>query len=149
MIVCKFSGSRVCGCLLVVLTALLTGCGSSGYHVSGKATFDGKPIPVGKIYFTPDASKGNDGASGWADIKDGAFNTSASGGMGIVGGPTLVRIEGADGLRIDDDRPNGNPLFTHYETAVDLPKSTTTKDFDVPASAKDAAPPSAPAAIVP
>jgi len=135
----------VYGCLLFLLCAALLGCGgSSGYHISGNATFNGKPIPVGKIYFTPDAAKKNTGAAGWADIKDGKYDTRSSGGMGIIGGPTLVRIEGSDGVKLDEERPNGTPLFAYYETPVDLPKSNSTKDFDVPASAASATPPSAP-----
>lgn len=135
----------VSACLLFLLACCVhSGCGgSSGYHVSGKATFNGKPIPLGKIYFTPDAKKGNTGAAGWADIKDGAYNTAGAGGSPVLGGPTLVRIEGVDGVRIDDERPNGNPLFGYYETSVDMPKSGTTKDFDVPASAANAVPPGA------
>jgi len=108
--------------------------------VSGKVTFHGKPIPLGKIYFIPDGSKGNTGAAGYADIKDGEYDTKGQGGKGMIGGPMLVRIEGVDGVKIDEERPNGNPLFPAYETQVDMPKSSTTKEFDVPLSAKDRKP---------
>jgi len=118
-----------------LICCLALGCGEKIYRVSGKATFAGKPIPVGKIYFTPDAAKGNSGPSGYATIKDGQYDTATGGGQGILGGPMVVRIEGADGVKIDEERPNGKPLFAHYETQLEMPKSTTTKDFDVPASA--------------
>ena len=138
-------------CLTSLFVCLLVGCGDGGgrHHVSGNATFAGKPIPTGKIYFTPDASKGNSGAAGWADIQDGKFDTKAPGGQATIGGPMLVRIEGADGVRIDEERPNGNPLFPFYETQVDLPKSSSTRDFDVPAEAVNYQPPSAEPAIIP
>jgi hypothetical protein len=128
--------------LLVFVVAALLGCGDgNGYRVSGKATFEGKPIPVGRIYFTPDAAQQNTGAAGYAAIKDGAYDTSAEGGMGVVAGPMIVKIEGSDGVRTDDEHPFGNQLFYPYETKANLPKSSSTKDFDVPASAVNPPPP--------
>ncbi len=111
--------------------------------MSGKVTFKGQPIPAGKIYFIPDASKGNTGATGYADIKDGSYDTSASGGSGSIGGPMIVSIEGIDPAakpdKIDKDDKSGEilvkSLFPRYETPVDMPKSAETKDFDVPAAA--------------
>lgn len=127
---------------IVVMTAAMLGCGASdGYRVSGKATFEGKPIPIGRIYFTPDASKQNTGAAGYATIKDGTYDTSAEGGMGVLGGPMIVKIEGSDGVRTDDEHPFGNQLFYAHEVPVDLPKSSTTKDFDVPSTAVNPPPP--------
>jgi len=121
--------------LTVSCCFLLAGCGSGAYSVSGNVTFAGKPIPVGKIYFTPDAAKGNTGPAGYAEIKDGKYSTSAAGGRDVIGGPMVVRITAADGVKIDEERPNGKPLFPPYQVVADLPKSSTTKDFDVPASA--------------
>jgi len=105
---------------------LALGCGSKLHHVSGTVTFKGKPVPQGKIYFSPDGSKGNKGAAGFADIKDGAYDTKAKGGQGTIGGPVIVTIQGSDGSKA---------LFVEYKTPVDLPKEGTTKDFDVPESA--------------
>jgi hypothetical protein len=142
----------ICAALALLASALILGCGGDGasrFNVSGSATFAGKPIPVGKIYFTPDAAKGNSGAAGYADIKDGKFSTASAGGMGTIGGAMLVRIEGADGIALDEDRPNGNPLFTFYEVAVEFPKESTTKDFDVPADAAKAQPPDARQLVTP
>jgi len=134
---------------MLLIACLAAGCGgSSGYHMSGNATFNGKPIPVGRIYFMPDGSKGNTGAASSADIKDGKYDTSA-GGQGAVGGPMIVKIEGFDGVKTDEDRPSGNPLFAFYETPFDMPKGSSTKDFDVPASAVSAQPPTAPQIVVP
>jgi len=133
-----------------MVCCLAVGCGGGkSYHVSGKASFAGKPIPVGKIYFTPDAAKGNSGATGYADIKDGKYDTSAAGGMGIIGGPMIVRIEGSDGVKIDEERPGGKPLFPEYQKAEDFPKAATTKDFDVPASAASGKPGATGGVIVP
>jgi hypothetical protein len=127
------------GCLL------LLGCGGEKtYRVSGNVTFKGQPLPVGKIYFIPDGSKGNTGPSGYADIKDGKYDTDATGGRGCAGGPMIIAIEGTD--------PNAPPakakkgeesaeatvklLFPRYEVKEDLPKSDVSKNYEVPAEAE-------------
>jgi len=112
--------------VLALLCCVALGCsGGSGSRVSGEGTFNGQPVPVGKIYFTPDSSKGNSGAPGFADIKDGKYDTAATGGQGTAGGPTVVKIEGSDGTKA---------LFADYTTTAELSKGATSKDFDVPAS---------------
>ena len=43
---------------LGALALVALGCGDGkGYRLTGKVTFKGQPIPVGKIYFNPDGSK--------------------------------------------------------------------------------------------
>jgi hypothetical protein len=120
-----------------IVCSAVVGCGRGPrlYRVSGNATFAGNPIPVGKIYFTPDGSKENAGPAGYAEIRNGKYDTSASGGQGIIGGPMVVKIEGNSGAEAVDDNSAAPPLFPPYETTADLPKSSTTKDFDVPADA--------------
>lgn len=128
---------------VIAALACLTfsGCGGDpGYHISGKATFDGKPIPQGKIYFSPDNAKGNSGASGYADIKNGEYNT-ASGGKKHLGGAMLVKIEGFDPTESGPEVPveasetTIKALFPVYEIKTELTKGSSTKDFDVPAKA--------------
>src|SRR5262245_56260581 len=89
---------------LACCLALGCGGGRAVYSISGNVTFSGKPIPVGRIYFSPDSSKGNIGLTGYADIKEGKYDSSVSGGRGIAGGATVVRIEGSDGVKIDEER---------------------------------------------
>lgn len=141
--------------LIFGLAFVNLGCGGGDdtFRVTGKVTFDGKPVPKGKIYFMPDSSKGNTGPSGFADIIDGQYDTRATGGRGIVGGATIVAIEGFD--------PQGSPtkdlkkyskgpdklteedfvevsvqtLFPRYEVKEEFPAENTTKDFEVPAEA--------------
>jgi len=120
----------------LLATALVgaAGCGSrSDHHLSGKVTFGGQPVPVGRIFFDADASKQNTGASGFANIEEGEYDT-AKGGKGVAGGPTVVRIQGfhKEGA---DASGFGPPLFQEYSTQVDLPQEYSTKDFEVPASA--------------
>jgi hypothetical protein len=130
--------------LLPLLCCLALGCGGKGYRVSGKVTFKGQPVPTGKIYFIPDTKKGNKGATGYADIKDGAYDTSAAGGYGIVGGPMLIKIEGFEPLPPGKADKSGDitakALFPTYQTSADLPNADSTKDFDVPAEATKPAP---------
>jgi hypothetical protein len=143
------------GLLAALLCGAALGCGDDSTHqVSGKITFKGQPIPAGMIYFIPDESKGNSGPTGYADIKDGQYDTSAEGGQGAAGGPMIIAIEGIDpNAKPDKADPSGEvtakSLFPRYETTADLPKSDSTKDFDVPADAVKGTVPQGPAIIIP
>ena len=114
--------------------SLAVGCGESGpgrYDVSGTITYQGEPIPAGAIQFTPDSSQGNEGAAGFATIKDGKFDTAVN-GEGVVGGAYIVSVEAYDG-NPQGDRLAGSPLFYGYETTLDLPEESTTIEIEVPA----------------
>jgi hypothetical protein len=118
------------GCLAVV------GCnnGPKRVDVSGDVTFDGKPLPAGRIFFNPDFTKGNDGPQGYAEIKNGKYNTRTN-GKGACGGATVVKIEGYQAGAGDKPGFVGPKLFNEYETKLDLPLETCNRNFDVPASA--------------
>lgn len=131
-----------CGVAVALVGLLVIGCGKGGaarYDVSGSVTYEGQPVPVGSIVFEPDGSKGNSGPSGHAQIKDGKYDTTLEDGMGTVGGPHVVRIVGLDG-KPAGELTQGTPLFPAYSTTVDLPKETTTQDFDVPKGGGSSAP---------
>ena len=117
-------------CFLVLL-----GCGdnSGNYEVSGTVTWDGQPIPKGFISFIPDKDKGNSGPGGGAEIVDGKYRTPP--GKGVIGGAYIVKIVGYDGIpykESGEEVTTGKALFHEYETTVDFPKESTTKDFAVP-----------------
>lgn len=122
---------------------LLPGCNrQAGYQLSGTVKFDGKPIPMGKIYFSPDNSKKNVGATGYATITNGNFNTAAPDGKRHLGGPMIVKIEGFDPSAKEPTAPGDTSgevtvksLFPLYETSTDLPKSDAKQDFEVPLDA--------------
>src|SRR5579859_2435068 len=123
--------------LIMAGCVALVGCGGArpqAVEVWGEIIFDGKPLPAGRIYFNPDFSKGNDGPQGYAIIQDGKFDTR-KGGAGAHGGPTIVIIQGYDGSKDPASGTMGNPLFTEFQIAVDLPKESCQRDFEVPASA--------------
>jgi len=117
------------------LLPLLAGCSGGSeeklYRVHGSAIFQGKPIPKSTIFFDPDASKGGNGAQGFADIVDGKYDTSTS-GQGIKKGPFLVRIQGFDG-KAGNELPYGNPLFLEHEVKKDFPAEDTAWEIDVAA----------------
>lgn len=122
------------------LAVAAMGCGGDGSsRISGKITFNGKPVPAGKIYFMPDGAKGNTGTTGYADIKDGAYDTSS--GVGAAKGAVIVAIEGVDPAQAGDKEKGDTSgevtvksLFPRWETTLDV-TGTMTKDFDVPADA--------------
>lgn len=139
------------------LAVIFAGCGGGdsveAYHLSGKVTFDGKPIPTGQIYFMPDTNKGNSGPAGFAKITDGVYDTSLEGGKPQVGGAMIVKIEGMSSVDqsaggADDDSAEAEAmeevtlqaLFPTFQMEAELPKEEDTKDFDVPAHAGDVEP---------
>ncbi len=119
----------------VCIVLVLTGCGRRDgpprFRLSGTVTHAGKPVPAGSVSFVPDVSKGNNGPSGLAKIKDGHFDTAE--GTGHVGGPHIISVAGMDGVATPD-LPRGTPLFPSYKISVDLPKEDSTQDIDVPVS---------------
>lgn len=117
---------------LAVSLACHAGCdsGPKRYHISGKATFQGQPIPLGVVLFQPEGQEGAD-AAGFAHIKDGWYDTRNH-GKGIIGGPHRIQIQGFDGKPPPkQDLPLGVPLFPDYATTAELPKENSTRDFDV------------------
>ncbi len=120
--------------LLVGMLTCCLGCGGGDtvrkFHVSGKVTHKGVPVPYGTIIFDPDRSAGNSGPQGSATISDGQFNTSS--GNGVVGGAYTIIVEGFN------EKPNFNdesvvvkPLFPKDTRKAELPKQTTTLDIDI------------------
>jgi hypothetical protein len=129
--------------LAAVLTASLAmlGCGGKKvgptlFTVSGKVTFDGKPVPVGFVTFEPDTSQQNAGPGCGAAIKNGYYETETN--KGVTGGPYRITVTGSDGIATildGEDAPQGASLFPPYKTKFDLPKADTTWDIEVPVAA--------------
>ncbi len=72
-------------------------CGNPGgarYHVTGKVTFDGKPIPIGKIYFHSNVPRGNAGPPAFAEIQEGVYDTR-TGGSGVREGQSSLPSKGS------------------------------------------------------
>src|SRR5262245_7235027 len=121
---------RFVALVVVMAAAWFAGCSKSEpnrYRISGEVKFNGQPIPFGDVLFTPDGAKRNSGPQGIASIRNGWYDTATSGGKGIAGGPTVIRITGLTGL--------GGPLLCEYEMRVDLPRADSTHSIDVPKKA--------------
>ena len=127
--------------LTAVLGAALLigpGCGTKTKtgQLKGRVHFKGQPVPAGYISFTPDATKGNQGAVKVAQIKDGMYDTSLASDPGIVPGPTVIRIAGFDG-KVAPRFGQGKQIFNAFDLRETLPEGATSKDFTVPDSAAD------------
>lgn len=130
---------------LVSYCLLTTGCGGTpGNRVSGAVTFDGKPVPAGKVYFKPDAEAGNTGATGYADIVDGRYDTSLPGARNVGTGAMVISVEGIDPQAVPADGDSADVtakvLFQGYEQRTEIASGDVTFDIAVPADA--ALPPS-------
>lgn len=110
---------------------IVVGCSSSDtavrFRVSGEVKYDGKPVPHGEVLFTPDGSKKNEGVQGIATIKAGRFDTKGSRAPGVSGGPTVVRVTALSDA--------SGKLLTEHEFTIDLPKSDSEQNIDIPAKA--------------
>ena len=119
---------------LLLVLMLLAGCSKSGADrnaLSGKVTFKGEPVPFGRIVFTPDMSKGNDGPQGIARVVDGEYHT---GKKGAVKGPLIVQIDGYSAIPNAEDEGGGagRPLFRNWTTKIELAPGDSEFDFEIP-----------------
>jgi len=109
------------------------GCGNGEvqrHSLSGRVTYQGKPLPAGMIVFEPDARQGNQGPQGYAKIVNGRYQTDAA-GKGVMIGALSVEICGFP----SPDGSGGDPqipLFAPYRTIARVSQDTATLDFDVP-----------------
>lgn len=118
-------------------TMCAVGCGEREiYHVSGTATFDGETVPAGYVIFYPDIAAGNDGTQGYAEIKNGTFDTAQS-DKGITGGAYVARLRGF--VPAQGDAP-ARMLFREYKQSVQLPTADSRQEISVPASARAKSP---------
>ena len=120
-VVAGIAGVAVCGCGRMK--------GPERYSIRGSVTFKGEPVPLGQIAFEPDASQGNEGPGGYADIIAGRYTTH----MGAVSGPHRVRISGQSGPVVDETKDV--TLFSDYVTSVMIDPEVPEIDFEVPEQA--------------
>lgn len=120
--------------VLALGLALAAGCGGGEklYDVSGTVTYDGgKPVPAGMVYFDPDPTRGGSGTQGFANVKDGRYDTAVDGKGVRGGGGYVIRVFGYDG-KSANEAPLGQPLFPEYEFRKELPKEKTDLPIEVP-----------------
>ncbi|MEZ6055139.1 MAG: hypothetical protein R3C01_00405 [Planctomycetaceae bacterium] len=118
--------------MVAVCLSLLfaSGCGESEtprYNFSGTVTFEGKPLPYGRIQFVPDAEQNNEGGSGFAEVIDGKFDTGNVGSRGVIGGPHKIRIRGYASVPVegnDDEVATSDlPVNENYFMGFEMPES--------------------------
>jgi hypothetical protein len=114
---------------MVATLVAAVGCGGGDsqerHRVSGRITFAGQPVNFGEVLFTPDASKGNSGAQGIANIANGRYDTQGSRAPGAASGPVVVRVTAlADA--------NGKLLCEH-EFPLEVSKGGMERDIEIPA----------------
>jgi hypothetical protein len=96
---------------LLAMAVAVAGCGPGHGldlgRVQGKITYMGEPVKFGTVFFVPDVSKGTDGPSAMAIIKDdGSYILSTdSGGDGALVGHHKVGVVGLDPTPINSDQP--------------------------------------------
>jgi hypothetical protein len=141
------SGQRIAWLFAsILLVSCLVSCGGSSgiYDLSGTVTYDGQPLLFGKIIFEPDTRQGNSGPAGHADIRNGKYDTRQS-GRGTTGGPHVIAISGyGEPEMVHDMDADGKMavpklLFRRHEQRVAIPATKSAMDFDVPATAAQAA----------
>jgi len=119
-------------CVVLVAVSICGGCrresGDRRYDLSGRVTYAGKPVPAGRILFSPDASQGMEGPATVADISDGRYRTRS--GKGAVAGAYVVTIHGTDKTMATET--HDNTLFPPYRTHVVIDGANTSHDFAVP-----------------
>lgn len=103
-------------------------------QISGTVSFNGKPVPAGYITFTPDVGAGTLGQVVGFQIEDGKYDSSTNTPPGIQAGTYKIRIGGFDGIKIPM-YGQGKQIFNPIEDSFVVPEGTTTKNFEVPASA--------------
>lgn len=127
--------------LLVVCVALVAFAGcqkkdDSRIDISGKVTWKGQPVPTGQLFFSPDVSKGNSGAQGMAEIKNGQFDTRFDKGRPTVLGAITVTVHGFDGVGTPEDGASGKRMFMPYEMAIEVSPDSEELELVVPESVK-------------
>jgi hypothetical protein len=124
--------------VLALLFVAAIGCGGAkGNRTSGKVTFKGQPVLAGKVYITPDSSKGNSGPAGYANISNGTYDTSAPGGKGGPTGAVIFSVEGIDPNPSAGSDPDVTMklLFSGYQFPAELSGGSAVQDIDVPDTA--------------
>ncbi len=120
--------------LAVAVAVMTTGCGQQGpvrHRVQGTVSYEGRPVPLGRIVFDPDVLEGNRGPQGFAVIENGAFDTAVKQGRGTSGGPMLVTIDAYEPAA--PSQPV-KPLLTNHQERHTLPASDTELTIDVKAA---------------
>ncbi len=122
---------------VIAICCLSYGCWNSDtgprqFHIYGDVTYDGKPIPVGRISFVPKEGE-NSGPPGYAIIQKGKFDTRDKGGKPSISGPIEVLVTHYGEPNAEGALPEV-PLFDDYKSdqTIDSKKRLTQIDLSIP-----------------
>lgn len=120
-------------CTIVGLAGCSKGTWAPRYQVSGKVTYDGKPLPSGLVKVLPDVENGGFGPGSYAPVKDGVYCTEE----GVCAGPKIIKICGFDGVPIEvvkdgETVTEETRLFKEYPLQAEVEDGDTVIDFEVP-----------------
>jgi len=120
---------KMAPCAAGLIAASLCGCGGHGaerFAISGAVTYDGAPVPGGRIVFAP--AQGVSGPGAVAEIENGRYATRR--GHGATAGLHRVTVYGTDGTEPTQTRDNS--LFPPYRLEVELSAEQPRQDFHIP-----------------
>lgn len=119
----------------LVCAVLQIGCGSEKgsalIELTGRVEYDGRPLPLGMIIFEPDPAAGNKGPQGYAQIKNGIYDTRNN-GKGTVSGDIIIKITGGDGVNPEPFTPFGKNLFQEQISKAKIDPTAKTHDVKIP-----------------
>jgi hypothetical protein len=126
-------------CCFVLGFLFYSGCSTKhdvdGVDVWGTAIWGDDPIPTGMVTFTPDASQGNTGHQGWAEIKDGEFDTRKANGKLAPKGPCVILISSKQPSQ-DPSHPRVTGVILRHQQTLDISSESGQLDLTVPESQK-------------
>jgi hypothetical protein len=117
--------------LLAGLLALIAGCSSGMYSVSGTVTYDGKPLRAGVISFQADGPPQDQRPNAGATITDGKYALAS--GERISPGPYVVRISPKSLGSGNENNPD-EINFPTFVTKIAIPLRDSVQNFDIPAA---------------
>jgi hypothetical protein len=109
---------------VLILAALVSGCGSTGATVSGTVTFEGAPVSNGSISFLPADGKGP--AEG-APIRGGQYKLDI-----LVPGLKLVKIEAVKNVQVNWSSLEGQKAYEEAKAKGTLGALLDTNDLISP-----------------
>jgi len=109
---------------VLLLAALVSGCGGSGATVSGMVTFEGEPVNNGRISFLPTDGKGP--AEG-AAIKDGRYRLDI-----LTPGSKMVKIEAVKQVQVNWSSLEGQQAYEEAKAKGTLSALLDTNDLISP-----------------
>ena len=109
---------------VLILAALVSGCGSSVATASGTVTFEGEPVNNGRISFLPTDGKGP--AEG-APISGGRYKLDI-----LVPGPKMVKIEAVKDVQVNWSSLEGQRAYEEAKAKGTLAALLDTSDLISP-----------------